>query len=113
MEPSALAEQVVQSALDKKAEDVVVIDVRGRASYADYLVVASGTSNRHVESIAQSVSQDLARHGSRALSREGLREGQWALIDLGDVVLHVFHPFMRDEVNLDGLWREAPIRHVA
>ena len=113
MEPSELAEQMVQSALDKKAEDVVVVDVRGRVSYADYLVIASGTSDRHVQSIAESVSQDISKGGGRVLSREGLREGQWALVDAGDVVLHVFHPFMRSEVDLDSLWTHAPTRHVA
>lgn len=113
VEPQVLAEFIASGALDRKAEDVVVIDVRGRASYADFLVVASGNSDRHVQSIAQSVSGALSQHGHRVLGREGLREGQWALIDAGDVVLHVMHSFTRNEVDLDGLWREAPKRQVA
>lgn len=108
--PQLLADRVAGCALDRKAEDVVVIDVRNRCSYADFLVVASGTSDRHVQSIAESVSGELHAQGHAILGREGLREGQWALIDAGSVILHVFHAFTRTEVDLDGLWREAP-RH--
>jgi ribosome-associated protein len=109
-EPRSLADDIATFALDRKAEEVVVIDVTGRCSYADFLVVASGTSDRHVTAIAESVQGELHARGRRVLGREGLREGQWALIDAGDVVLHVFHAFTRSEVDLDGLWREAP-RH--
>ena len=105
----ALARCVADVALERKARDVVVIDVRGRTSYADFLVVASGTSDRHVQSVAELVTTTLKKdHGVSPLGQEGLKEGQWALIDLGDVVLHVFHPFTREVYSLEALWSEAP-----
>ena len=109
METEKLAELVAQAALDKKALDVVVIDVRGRSSYTDLLVLASGTSDRHVEAIAQGAVGELKKeHGHPALGVEGLREGQWALVDFGDVILHVFHQFTRDVYSLEELWADAP-----
>lgn len=94
---------------DGKAQDVVAIDVRGRSSYTDFLVIASGTSDRHVESVAERVIQTLRTdHDVRAFGVEGLRDGQWALADFGDVVLHVFHPFTRQVYALEALWRDAP-----
>lgn len=108
MEPEVLAQQVVELALERKALDVVTIDVRGKVSYADYIVVASGTSDRHVQSIAESVRGTLHKSGVRVLGREGMREGQWALIDFGDVVFHVFHAFARQSYDLDNLWQDAP-----
>jgi len=94
---------------DQKALDIVEIDVRGKSSYADYLIVASGTSDRHVEAIAQNTSLTLKReHNLTALSSEGLREGQWALVDFGDIILHVFHQYQRDEYQLEELWKHAP-----
>jgi ribosome-associated protein len=86
----------------------VVIDVRGRSSYADFLVIASGTSDRHVQSIAELVDTTLSHEGARPLGREGLREGQWALIDFGAVVMHVFHQFTREVYDLETMWRDAP-----
>jgi len=109
VETEKLAELVAQAALDKKALDVVVIDVRGRSSYTDLLVLASGTSDRHVEAIAQGAVGELKKeHEHPALGVEGLREGQWALVDFGDVILHVFHQFTRDVYALEELWADAP-----
>ncbi|MEZ4270544.1 MAG: ribosome silencing factor [Myxococcota bacterium] len=71
------------------------------------LVLASGTSDRHVQSIAEGCAESLKNQGVRTLSSEGLREGQWALVDFGDVVLHVFHQFTRDVYDLETLWQQA------
>ena len=109
MDTDKLAQLVAQAALDKKALDLVVIDVRGRSSYTDILVLASGTSDRHVEAIAQGAAGELKKeHDHPALGSEGLREGQWALVDFGDVILHVFHQFTRDVYCLEELWDDAP-----
>lgn len=108
MQAEQLAQRVVALTLDRKAQDVVTIDVRGRVSYTDFLVVATGTSDRHVQAIAESAAAELNKAGVRILGREGIREGQWALVDLGDVVLHVFHPFTREAIDMDTLWRDAP-----
>ena len=108
LQAEELAHRVVELTLERKAQDVVTIDVRGRVSYADFLVVATGTSDRHVQAIAESAAAELNKAGVRILGREGLREGQWALVDLGDVVLHVFHPYTRESIDMDTLWRDAP-----
>ncbi len=109
MDTDKLAQLVANAALDKKALNLVVIDVRGRSSYTDVLVLASGTSDRHVEAIAQGAVTELKReHEHFALGVEGLREGQWALVDFGDVILHVFHQFTRDVYCLEELWADAP-----
>ena len=104
-----LAHLIADSALERKALNVMVIDVRGRSSYADFLVIASGTSDRHVQAIAEFVSTHLKKeHRVKTRGAEGLREGQWALVDFGDVVLHVFHQFTREIYSLEELWDDAP-----
>ena len=109
LETETLAQLVANAALDKKALDLVVIDVRGLSSYTDVLILASGTSDRHVEAIAQGAVTELKReHEHPPIGVEGLREGQWALVDFGDVILHVFHQFARDVYSLEELWSEAP-----
>lgn len=109
METDKLAGIVAQAALDKKGQDVLVLDVRGLSSYADFLVLVSGTSDRHVEAIAQGAIGELKNnHGLLNESAEGMRSGQWALVDFGDVILHVFHQFTRDVYALEDLWSEAP-----
>jgi ribosome-associated protein len=101
-------QRVVDVALERKALDVVVIDVRGRSSYTDYIVIASGTSDRHVQSVAENVEVTIKHEGQMSIGREGLREGQWALIDFGGVVLHVFHQFTREVYHLESMWEDAP-----
>ncbi len=95
-------------ALERKGLDVVIIDLRARSSYADFLVLASGTSDRHVQAVAAHVDEELGRRGVRSIGSEGLREGQWALVDLGAVVVHVFHEYTRSVYDLEAMWREAP-----
>lgn len=89
---------------------MTTLDLRERSSYADFLVIASGTSDRHVQSIAEIIESTLGKQGVRSMGREGLREGQWALIDFGGVVLHVFHQFTRAEFDIESLWKTAPKR---
>ncbi len=72
------------------------------------MVIASGTSDRHVQSITELVADELKHGGATLLGKEGLREGQWALLDLGSVIVHVFHQFTRQVYDLEGLWRSAP-----
>jgi len=103
-----LVRRIADLALDKKAVDVVVVDVRGESSYTDFLVIGSGTSDRHVQSIAEGVETTMRQAGVKPIGSEGLREGQWALIDFGSVVVHVFHPFTRDVYKLEELWKDAP-----
>jgi ribosome-associated protein len=99
---------VADLALGRKGLDVVVIDLRDRSAYTDFLVIASGTSDRHVQALAEHIQDELGKAGVRALGTEGLREGQWALVDLGGVVVHVFHEYTRDIYDLESMWRDAP-----
>lgn len=108
LEAEELAKRAAHSALDIKAQEPVVLDVRGLASYTDFLVVVSGTSDRHVQSIAEHVSATLRAEGHRSIGEEGLQQGQWALIDFGSVVVHVFHEFNREVYRLETLWEDAP-----
>lgn len=95
-------------ALEKKALNVRVLNVRGLSSLTDYLVIASGQSDRQVQAIAESVRIGLKQnHDLAPMAVEGVREGRWVLLDYGDVMVHVFHEPVRDYYDLDGLWREA------
>ena len=96
-----------QAGLDKKALDVEIVDVGGKVDYADYLVLMTGRSDRHVAAIAGAVDEFLAQNGTRAISVEGLPAGRWVLIDLVDVVVHVFLEESRALYDLDGLWMDA------
>ena len=98
---------VAEAGLDKKASEVEIIDVTGKVDYADYLVLMTGTSDRHVASIAEAVDAGLSKRGFRSISVEGLPRGEWVLIDFVDVVVHVFQDRLRALYDLDGLWMDA------
>jgi ribosome-associated protein len=93
--------------LDKKAIDVEIIDVTGKVDYADYLVLMTGQSDRHVASIADGVDGALSKVGWQAISVEGLPRGHWVLIDFVDIVVHVFSAETRTLYDIDGLWMDA------
>lgn len=102
-EPEILA--VALAALDDlKANDVRTLDVRKITSIADYMVVASGRSDRHVRSLADSVVTQAKNIGVRPLGVEGEQEGEWVLVDLGDVIVHVMQPRTREFYSLEKLW---------
>lgn len=100
-------------ALDRKALDVVILDVREASTYTDFLAIASGTSDRHVQSVAEHIARTLAKEGVKPVGTEGLREGQWALIDFGVVVVHIFHQYNREVYQLEELWADVPRLAVA
>ena len=95
-------------ALDTKAEDVVVLDVRGLASFTDYFVIMSGRSTRHVQGLAEAIEGELSAKRVNSKHSDGLREGMWVLLDFGDVVVHIFYHEKRDFYDLEGLWHDAP-----
>ncbi|MFO0573572.1 MAG: ribosome silencing factor [Polyangia bacterium] len=97
-----------QAAIDKKAIEPVLIDLTQSQSYTDYLLVASANSPRGVKAIAEHVVEVLAEHGLRQLGTEGVRDGRWALLDFGDVVVHVFEHPLREFYDLEGMWFDAP-----
>ena len=95
----------VRSALDElKARDIVEIDVRGKTSIADLLIIASGTSSRHVKSIADEVVKFAKQAGVLPLGVEGQEEAEWVLVDLGDIIVHVMLPRIREFYGLERLW---------
>lgn len=100
--------QVVLDALEElKAKDVTSIDVRGKTSVTDFMVIASGTSSRHVKSLAEIVLEKVKEQGVRPIGSEGLDGGEWALLDLGDVVVHVMQVPTRQFYDLERLWQGA------
>lgn len=92
---------------DAKARDVVVLDVRKVAVFTDYMIIGTGTSNRHVVAVADNVIERLTEHARRPAGVEGMEGGDWVLIDYGDVVIHVMRAQTRDFYNLEKLWSEA------
>jgi len=106
-EAKRIALLAAQAALDKKANEIEILDVTGKVDYADYLVLMTGQSDRHVTAIADAVESALADDGWRAISVEGLPRGQWVLLDFVDVVVHVFQENTRQLYDLDGLWMDA------
>jgi ribosome-associated protein len=89
---------------DSKAEDIVSIDIAGKSALADYMVVATGRSQRHVSSIAEHISRDLTEAGGRVARVEGVPHCDWVLLDAGDVIVHIFRPEVRSFYNLEKMW---------
>jgi len=90
---------------DMKAQDIVELDVTDKTSVTDYLFIATGTSSRHVKSIANNVFQDAKNAGQQPLGMEGEADADWVLVDLGDVIVHVMQPQAREFYDLESLWR--------
>jgi len=104
-DPVEVLRKQVLAALDElKAKDVKEIDVRGKTSIADILIIASGTSTRHVKSLADEVVKFVKKAGMMPLGVEGQREAEWVLVDLGDVIVHVMLPRIREFYGLERLW---------
>jgi ribosome-associated protein len=99
-----LRKQVLAALDELKAKDVHEIDVRGKTSIADILVIASGTSTRHVKSLADEVVRFAKKAGMMPLGVEGQREAEWVLVDLGDIIVHVMLPRIREFYGLERLW---------
>ena len=96
---------VLQSLEDAKAEDVVSVDIAGKSSLADYMVVTSGRSNRHVSAVADQVMKALREAGFGKPRVEGLPHADWVLVDGGDVIVHIFRPEVREFYNIEKMWQ--------
>ncbi|MBI4497078.1 MAG: ribosome silencing factor [Chloroflexi bacterium] len=107
METADIARKVVEVAAEKQAADIVMLDLRGVCSFADYFVICSGTSPRQIRTITEEVEQSLKTEGVRLHHREGSEDTGWVLMDFGDVVVHVFYPREREYYGLERLWRQA------
>ena len=96
------------AALDAKAEDLVILDVRGLASFTDYFVIMSGRSSRHVQGLAETLEAAMRSKRISTAKAEGIQDGMWVLLDFGDVVVHIFYHEQRSFYDLEGLWHDAP-----
>jgi ribosome-associated protein len=103
-----LARLAGKAALDKKAEDLLILDVRGLSSFTDFFVIMSGRSTRHVQGLAEAVETALRNKRLTPATTEGLRDGLWVLLDFNDVVVHIFYAETRAFYDLEGLWHDAP-----
>jgi ribosome-associated protein len=99
---------MVSAALEKKATELVLLEMREVTTFTDYFLICSGKSDRQVQAIAQSIADVLEKEGLKPLGLEGAREGRWVLMDYGDVVAHVFLEPVRRFYDLEGLWMDAP-----
>src|SRR5262245_8611606 len=108
-ESSVLAQRAAQLCTDYRANDVVLLDLRGVSDMTDFFIVASGTSDTHVRSIGEHLIEDMKKEGVPAHHVEGLPQGRWVLLDFVDFVVHVFHPTLRNFYQLERLWSDAEV----
>ena len=101
---SKMLEQIQESLEELKAQEVSVLNVSSLTDVADYMVIATGTSNRHVKSLAEHVALEAKKSGSPALGIEGDDVSEWVLVDFGDIVVHVMQPSIREFYDLESLW---------
>lgn len=101
---TALVDRIVHWLDDAKAEDVAVIDLKGKSSIGDFMVIATGRSDRHVNAVAEQLQQALKDEGQDRVRIEGQPQCDWVLIDTGDIIVHVFQPEIREFYNLEKMW---------
>jgi ribosome-associated protein len=102
----------VKAADDKRAEDIMVLNMRGISLIADYFIICHGNSDKQVQAVAREIREKALEKGYELKRMEGFDEARWVLIDIGDVVVHVFHKDERSYYNLERLWGDAPIENV-
>ena len=111
--PIELAHRAAHIAQEKKAEDLVLLELERKVSYCDYFLICSGRNRRQVRAIAESIATTFKKElGVSALSVEGKESGRWVLLDFGDIVVHVFDEPLRGFYDLEGLWKDAPRRDI-
>lgn len=107
MEIKQVLHAVVEAAEDKSAQEIVVLDIQGIALFADYFVICHGNSETQVQAIAKAIKDKVSAYGISANMQEGYEQARWVLLDLGDIVVHVFHKEEREYYNLEKLWADA------
>jgi ribosome-associated protein len=108
-EIAALAKRAAAILVDNKANDVVVLGLKGVSDMTDYFVIASGTSDTHVRALGGHVQDELRIVGARTSHVEGITQGRWVLLDYFDFVVHIFHPTLRDYYRLERIWSDAKV----
>ncbi|MBP1992898.1 ribosome silencing factor [Paenibacillus eucommiae] len=109
LSPNAIMDLVVDAAEDKKAMNVVTLNLQGISLIADYFVICHGNSETQVQAIASEARKKAQEHGVRIRGFEGIDKARWVLLDLGDVVMHVFHRDEREYYNIERLWSDAKV----
>lgn len=109
MRPLQLLDQITQIIDDKKGENCLVLDVQGLSSITDYVVIAEGGADRHVIAIAKAIIDKLKEEGAFVLHSEGLKVGDWVVLDYGPVMVHLFAPGLRQKYCLERLWPESKL----
>ena len=104
-----ITQSAARAASDKKAEDIVALDVSAQTPIADVFLIATASNERQVTAIAEGIEASLLATGVKAVRREGLREGRWALIDFNDLIVHVMHQEDRAYYSLERLWKDCPV----
>ncbi len=104
---SQLARAAADVASDKKASDVILLDIQDVTTIADYFVICSGNNTRQIQAIADAIKEELGKQGGNLLHREGVADSGWLLLDFGDVIVHIFGPKEREYYRLERLWSEA------
>ncbi len=107
LDPGQLARAAADIAYDKKASDVLLLDIRELTTIADYFVICNGNNTRQIQAICDAIEDDLKKQGARMLHREGIAESGWLILDFGDVIVHIFGPKEREYYRLERLWSEA------
>ena len=107
LDAKTFAEQICAVLSKHKAEDIVMIDVSGKSDVADYFVVAGGRSMTHTRSLIERVEEEMEKGGVCAIRKEGVREGRWAVLDYGDVIVHIFNDESRLFYHLESLWDDG------
>jgi ribosome-associated protein len=113
MNSEQLCDLVIDALEEVKAKDIVKLDVRELTTVTDYMIVASGTSNRHVKALAEAVAEKSRAAGHRPAGIEGADGSEWVLLDLGDALVHVMLPRVREFYNLEKLWLLSPAKDLA
>lgn len=104
LEPQDLKALIEQTLEDDQADGVAVIDLAGKTTFADYMIVASGRNTRHIGAMAMKLSEKLKQAGLRRVEMEGLEQADWVLVDAGDVIVHLFKPEVRTFYNIEKMW---------
>jgi ribosome-associated protein len=107
MQAKQMQQEIFQALADAKGQDIKVLDVRNVTDFTDYMVIASGTSSRHVQTLADKLCVHMKELGLMPVGREGEAVGDWVLVDFGDVVAHLMRPQVRDLYNLEKLWGDG------
>jgi ribosome-associated protein len=107
LDPGQLARVAADIAYDKKASDVLLLDIRELTTIADYFIICNGNNARQITAIAEAIEEEMQKQGARLLNREGVAESGWLILDYGDIIVHIFGPKEREYYRLERLWSEA------